>query len=158
MRLSIYNYLYFYNIPYQYTYDTDDRMKLSAFKLYLLMMFMLLLAYVLSFEPTEYLEVELFDQLNNSTSTYNPDFPDLIPLNDGPNGTQPIIPNVPVEPVTEEQSEQIDGRGRGWKLHWNRNYNLSSVLPDTSFQGTNYTNYSKATPLKYDGVRDSINI
>jgi hypothetical protein len=121
-------------------------------------MFMLLLAYVLSFEPTEYLEVELFDQLNNSTMTYNPDFPYLAPLTEEVNGTQPIVPNVPVEPLTEEQSTQVDGRGRGWKLHWNKNYNISSVLPDNSFEGTNYTNYSKSTPLKYDGVRDAINI
>jgi hypothetical protein len=132
-------------------------MKLSAIKLYVIMMFMLLLAYVLSFEPTEYLQVELFDQMNNATSSYNPDFPELVPLDDDNKGRQPIVPNVPIEPITDEQVEQREGRGRGWKLHWNKYFNMSSVLPDKSFDGTNYTNYSKATPLKFDGVRNSIN-
>lgn len=132
-------------------------MKLSAIKLYLLTMFMLLLAYVLSVEPTEYLKIELFDQINNATGSYNPDFPYLAPLNDDDIGRQPIVPNVPIHPISEEQTEYIDGRGRGWKLHWNKFFNMSSVLPDNSFDGTNYTNYSKSTPLKFDGVRKSIN-
>jgi len=130
-----------------------DRMKLSAFKLYAVTIFMLLLAYVLATEPTEYLQVELFDELNKTTLAYNPNVPDLVPVY-----TEKEIATIPVQKsMVTETIDDEPTRGRGWKRHWNKFFNLSSVLPDTSFEGTNYTNYSKETPLKYDGIRNTIN-
>ena len=40
----------------------------------------------------------------------------------------------------------------GWKCWWNKNQTKNLVKPDDSFKGTEFSNYLRNTPLKYDGI------
>jgi hypothetical protein len=116
---------------------------MNAFQLYLLSLFLLIVAYTLSYEPVGRMQVELFELMKNQ-----PKFVDHYeyPSVDSQGQVQ-IVPIVSVDGSLNNQN------ATGWKGHWRDTYMNSGLRSDTSFDGTSYMNYSKDNPLLYDGVR-----
>jgi hypothetical protein len=115
---------------------------MTAFQLYLTVMFLFMIAYVISYEPLGKLQVELFKDVMNSRK--------FVDHYEYPSTQYSSIPTiVPVSIDGSDDNQHVTG----WKKYWNSNYmkNDKSMNVDGSYMA-----FEKTTPLLYDGVRPMV--
>lgn len=118
---------------------------MRALGIYFLVLLLLVVAYVMSYEPVGKMQVELFELMKKGNFVDHYEYPSTMEVT----GVRPIPLVTPLSVDGSSDNQHVSG----WKLYWKDNQMKSQVGVDTSFEGTSYMDYSKKTPLLYDGVR-----